>query len=229
MPGVFYGDQKVKIFFGDIKIRKAYLGDKLVYTCENPVTYIENGRQHMEYVEEGMTVLSPESFAPSKPGWTFRGWSISANSINIQTNLVMGEMPITLYAVWSMGSYIPDQPLPFTYSGPADGLYYSPGGSWTATASIDDVYDIGNNTTGEVAIIVSVAGTNGRGWVNRPGAGTEEYTGYPGYGGAVFHIGGIGAITAKIENTGAWKYSGGDVNIRNVVLKGSSNVEWSVG
>lgn len=240
MPASFFSSSKLKINYGNLKIKRGYAGTKLVYTCGNTVTYVVNGTNYNEDVEEGASVLSPTSFIPNKPGWTFRGWSKQAGSTNIQSTLIMGEAPITLYAVWSKGDYVPDQNLTFTYDGPADGLNYNPGGSWTATASVDDVYDIGNNTQGFIYVTVSVGGKIGRKWTKNPApdsgapvspadGNTVEDTGTAGYGGKQFSISGSGNITASISDNGAWKRSGGDVHISNVVKKGFSTVDWSVG
>lgn len=242
MPGSFKGPDKLKIYFGSIKIRKGYAGSKLVYSVGNPVTYIENGLQHIEDVEEGLTVLSPTSFSPNKPGWSFLGWSISPSSTNIQTNLVMGEAPITLYAVWNRGSYVPDQPLSIVYDGPASGCNLNPGGNWEAMASVDDA-DINNGSTGQVYLTISVGGTVGRSWTsyainsgNTDSAGNpiynyrqEENTGTPGYGGKTFSISGSGNITANANRTGGYGHSGGNVHVMNVVRKGYDTTEYSVG
>lgn len=240
MPGSFYTSSKLKINYGNLKIKKGYCGSKLVYTCGNSVTYVVNGMNYEEDVEEGATVLSPTSFTPTKSGWTFRGWSKQAGSTYIQTNLIMGENHMTLYAVWSKGDYVPDQPMSFTYDGPADGLSYNPGGNWTASAYVDEVTDIGNNTQGFIYVTVSVGGTVGRRWTKNPApdsgasvspadGNTIEDTGTAGYGGKSFSISGSGNITASISDNGAWKRSGGDVHISNVVKKGFSTVDWSVG
>lgn len=249
MPSSFYKDSKLKIYLENHKIRKGYCGDKLFYTCGNTVTYVVNGANYYEDVEEGASVLSPTSFTPAKPGWTFHGWSLSAAGHSVQTNLTMGENPIALYAVWRRENNVPDQPLVWTYDGAAEKLTpYNPGGDWTAEVSIDEVTDIFNNTAGNVLCNIRVGGTVGRSFVSKPIYGSsayevldyriEEYTGYPGYGGASFQISGSGNITADCnkwepypsDGTTYYKhYTGGDIHISNVVKKGTSTVEWSVG
>lgn len=240
MPGSFYTGLKLKINSGNKKIRKGYCGSKLIYSCGNIVTYVVNGTNKEDYVEEGATILSPTSFTPVKPGWTFRGWSKQAGSTHIQTNLIMEDEPITLYAVWNKDDYVPDQPMSFTYDGPADGLNYNPGGRWTASASVDEVTDIGNNTQGFIYVTVSINDTVGRRWTKNPApdsgtsvspadGNTIEDTSTVGYGGRSFSISGSGSITASISDNGAWKRSGGDVHLSNVVKKGYSTVDWSVG
>lgn len=245
MPGSFYTSSKIKINYGNLKIRKGYCGTKLVYTCGNSVTYVVNGTNYEEDVEEGATVLSPTSFTPSKYGWTFRGWSNQAGSTYIQTNLKMGNEPMTLYAVWSKteGDSVPDQNTGLSYSGPADGCNLNPGGSWTATVSAGALSDAGNSTGGYLYPSIIVGGTTIRKWVSVTGADDGfindsdtrgdfyEASGTPGYGGRSCTISGTGNITASVDSDGCWKISGGDISVTNVIRKGYDNTHtvWSVG
>lgn len=242
MPGSFYASSKLKINYGNMKIKKGYCGSDLIYTCGNSVTYVVNGTNYEEDVEEGESVLSPTTFTPTKSGWTFRGWSKQAGSTIIQNNLLMGENPITLYAVWSKESSVPDQPLSMSYDGPASGCNLNPGGNWTATASVDNA-DINNGSTGFVYLSISVGGTTGRSWTSDaiPSGETDELgnviyryeqtedKGTAGYGGKTFSINGSGNITANANRTGGYGHSGGEVHISNIVRKGYSEIEWSVG
>lgn len=246
MPAGFYGSSKLKINFANQKIKKGYCGSMLFYSCGNTVTYVVNGTNYDEDVEEGASVLSPASFTPSKPGWTFCGWSLSADNHSVQTNLIMGESPVTLYAVWSKESSVPDQNLSWTYDGAAEDLTpYNPDGNWTATVSIDNVTDMFNATVGETYCTITVGGTAGRVFKSSPIYGPDysplnpdivgyrisEEAGHPGFGGASFNISGSGSITASCSK---WDppykhYTGGDIHISNVVRKGYSSIEYAVG
>lgn len=242
MPAGFYGSSKLKINFANQKIKKGYCGSMLFYSCGNTVTYVVNGTNYDEDVEEGASVLSPASFTPSKPGWTFCGWSLSADNHSVQTNLIMGESPVTLYAVWSKESSVPDQPLSMSYDGPASGCNLNPGGNWEVNVSIDDA-DINNGSTGFVYLSISVGGTVGRSWTSNaiPSGETDELgnviyryeqtedKGTAGYGGKTFSVNGSGNITANANRTGGFGHSGGEVHISNIVRKGYSEIEWSVG
>lgn len=237
MPSSFYKDSKLKIYLENHKIKKGYCGDKLVYTCGNTVTYVANGINYYEDVEEGASVLSPTSFTPGKPGWTFRGWSLSNTNHSVQTNLIMGESPMTLYAVWSQGESVPDQPISFSYDGPALDLEYSPRGAWEATAWVDKPDAITNATTGIMYLSISVNG-RGRSWqIPSEGhsADAVEDTGTAGYGGKTFTISGgsteniKGTANPDPEWTGGQSWYGGDVHVSNVILKGYNNTNWFVG
>lgn len=94
------GNKKSKLFLGNVKVKKVYVGATKVYSSGNIVTYICNGVTYQEEVEEGQTVLSPKTFTPSKGSATFRGWSTSASSTATVSSLVMSGKPITLYAVF---------------------------------------------------------------------------------------------------------------------------------
>ena len=246
MPASFYQALKLKINFANQKIKKGYYGSMLFYSCGNTVTYVVNGTNYDEDVEEGASVLSPASFTPGKPGWTFCGWSLSADNHSIQTNLVMGENPMTLYAVWSKETYVPAENLPWTYNGAAEALTpYNPGGNWNATVSIDNVTDMFNATVGETYCTITVGGTAGRVFKSSPiygpdyspanpdvtGYSISEEPGHPGFGGASFQISGSGSITAACSK---WDppykhYTGGDIHIGNVVRAAHSSTEYSVG
>ena len=92
-----------KVSVGDLyNITKISIGDKLVYTAGNIVTYhVDKDVVYTEEVDADETVLSPKTFVPTKSGWVFHGWrqDVSANG-TIINQLVMGDEPITLYAVF---------------------------------------------------------------------------------------------------------------------------------
>ena len=103
--GVFSGSSKLKIFQGGTKVKKAYLGATKIYSSGNIVTYVvDSGVTYSEEVDEGASVLSPASFTPTKSGWEFVGWrEDAAASGDVLSGKVMGDEPVTLYAVFGQG------------------------------------------------------------------------------------------------------------------------------
>lgn len=101
MP-VYFGNKKAKLYIGTAKIKKGYIGATRVYSAGNIVTYVvDTSNTKQEEVDEGGSVLSPKTFTPSKSGWTFIGWrSDKTASGSVISSMVMGDSPITLYAVF---------------------------------------------------------------------------------------------------------------------------------
>lgn len=92
-----------KTSIGNLNISKISIGgDKVVYSSGNIVTYyVDSGKMYKEEVEEGASCLSPKTFTPTKSGWTFVGWRINSTATSeVFSSLVMGENPISLYAVF---------------------------------------------------------------------------------------------------------------------------------
>lgn len=86
---------------GETKVKKIALGSEVVWSGGNVVTYITGNGTYQEEVEEGATCLSPTSFTPAISGWTFIGWRTDKTaSGSVISNLIMGDAPITLYAVF---------------------------------------------------------------------------------------------------------------------------------
>lgn len=100
--GLNIGAVKAKLRLGDEKVQRSYLGDVLVYSTGNTVTYhVDTGATYQEEREEGESCLSPKTFTPAKAGWTFAGWrQDTAASGSVLSSLAMGNTPITLYAVF---------------------------------------------------------------------------------------------------------------------------------
>lgn len=99
---LYIGNKKVKVYIGDKKVKKGYIGNVLCYSSGNPVTYhVDTSTIYTEEVEDGATCLSPTTFTPAKSGYTFKGWreDSTANS-SVLSSKVMGDSPITLYAVF---------------------------------------------------------------------------------------------------------------------------------
>lgn len=93
---------KVKLNVGNQKVKKAFLGEAQVYSSGNIVTYqVDSNLSYKEEVEYGVSCLAPKSFTPAKSGWTFVGWrSDTAANSSVLTSRIMGDDPITLYAVF---------------------------------------------------------------------------------------------------------------------------------
>ena len=103
MP-IYAGNQKLKkLYIGNQAVRKAYLGNQLVYSAGNIVTYhVDAGVRYQEEVGEGESCLSPKTFTPQKAGWTFVGWRMDmVASGDVLASKVMGDNPVTLYAVFA--------------------------------------------------------------------------------------------------------------------------------
>lgn len=96
------GSSKAKLYIGSSKVKKAYLGTQLIYSAGNIVTYVvDTNVSYQEEVDEGASCLSPKTFTPSKSGWMFVGWRENATvSSSVLSSKVMGDSPITLYAVF---------------------------------------------------------------------------------------------------------------------------------
>ncbi len=100
---LYFGNQKCKkLYIGNQKVKRAYLGNQRVYSAGNIVTYkVDSNVTYTEEVDSDATCLSPTTFTPAKSGWSFVGWrEDSAANGTIIGSKVMGDDPITLYAVF---------------------------------------------------------------------------------------------------------------------------------
>lgn len=95
-------NNKVRLYVGMAKIKKGYIGDKRFYSAGSIVTYhVDTGISYQEEVDEGASCLAPKTFTPVKSGWTFIGWRTDkAASATVLTGKMMGDTPVTLYAVF---------------------------------------------------------------------------------------------------------------------------------
>lgn len=99
---VYTGPSKGKWFMGINKVKKVYLGAGKVYSSGSIVTYmVDTNISYQVETDEGNTVLSPKTFTPSKAGWTFKGWRIDKTASAPLSSMIMGDNPITLYAVFT--------------------------------------------------------------------------------------------------------------------------------
>jgi uncharacterized repeat protein (TIGR02543 family) len=88
------------------KLKKGYVFEdgeyKKIYSAGNVVTYwVDTDIEYKEDVDSDASCLSPTSFTLSKDGWTFVGWREDTTaSGDVLTSKVMGDNPISLYAVF---------------------------------------------------------------------------------------------------------------------------------
>ena len=99
---IYRAGSKGKLHVGAAKVKRVYQGDVKVYSSGNVCTYhVDAGSTYMEEVDEGVSCLSPGTFIPAKAGWEFVGWREDQTaSSSVLTGKVMGDDPITLYAVF---------------------------------------------------------------------------------------------------------------------------------
>lgn len=89
--------------YNGMKVKKWFHNGARVFSAGSTVTYVvDSGVSYTEEVDSGASCLSPKTFTPSKSGWSFLGWreDTAANS-SVLSSKVMGDAPITLYAVYS--------------------------------------------------------------------------------------------------------------------------------
>lgn len=91
-----------KMGFNGAKVKKWHHNDVKVYSAGNIVTYyVDSGASYQEEVDSEASCLTPKTFTPTKSGWTFVGWrEDKAASSSVLSSKVMGDNPITLYAVF---------------------------------------------------------------------------------------------------------------------------------
>lgn len=105
MPKPYIGIKQAKLFISDKKVKYVYKGGTKIYSAGNIVTYkVDESTSYTEEVDNEATCLSPTTFKPSKTGWTFLGWrEDSESSSDVLSTKIMGDNPITLYAVFKQG------------------------------------------------------------------------------------------------------------------------------
>ena len=140
-----------KIGFGEIQIAKVSLGNELIYSAGNIVTYyVDADITYTEEVDSDETVLSPKTFIPTKSGWEFVGWKQNTTaSEDVLRSLCMGDDPITLYAMFQQTVTV---------------TYYN--GNTTKQTAIGYKYYNNGNTVNPAFTIAQTAlsGWSTRGW-----------------------------------------------------------------
>lgn len=90
----------IKLMCGTHKVAKIYCQNGVVYSLGNVCVYTVDNVLYSQEYEEGEDVLHPTAFTvPEKSGYTFQGWADSKGGA-VLTSKVMGDDPITLYAVY---------------------------------------------------------------------------------------------------------------------------------
>lgn len=104
MSLIYNGINVKKINFGTTAVRKVIYGSTQVWSAGNTVTYVvDTGTTYQEEVDYEASCLSPKTFTPAKSGWTFVGWrEDTAASASVLSSKVMGDNPVTLYAVFRL-------------------------------------------------------------------------------------------------------------------------------
>lgn len=93
-------NSKIKLLSAD-GIKKIYCQNSVIFSTGNMVTYATGNGTYKEDVEEGATCLAPKTFTPTLSGWTFIGWRADQTASGVVLDsLIMGEEPVTLYAVF---------------------------------------------------------------------------------------------------------------------------------
>lgn len=90
------------ITYNGQKVKKWNHNGVRIYNAGSTVTYyVDTTTSYTEEVDSEASCLSPKTFTPTKSDWTFVGWREDTTaSSNVLTSKVMGDSPITLYAVF---------------------------------------------------------------------------------------------------------------------------------
>lgn len=148
---IYIGTKKSKLFLGNKKIKKIYAGTEKVYSSGSIVIYyVDTNIVYQEEVDSEASCLSPTSFTPTKSGYTFVGWREDTTaSSSILSSKVMGDNPITLYAVFGANIVV---------------TYYN-NSTTASTASKYRYYNNGNVANPSFALTqAALSGFTARGW-----------------------------------------------------------------
>lgn len=90
------------ITYNGQKVKKWNHNGVRIYNAGSTVTYyVDTNTAYTEEVDSEASCLSPKTFTPTKSGWNFVGWrENNTASSEILTDKIMGDSPITLYAVF---------------------------------------------------------------------------------------------------------------------------------
>ena len=217
-------NSKAKLMCGGKKVVKMYCQGDVIYSSGNICTYIVRGAKYTQEYEEGQSVLSPSVVKPSLSGATFLGWSISASSTSVVNSLVMGDEPITLYAVFKYANLtIINSSTLYTLENDSTKTIYTLGSnydSYTITAKVDS-FGVANATIGRVTAFVYIGNTKVRSrYSDRAEAVSKEQTGYIGTNGITFTLTGTGNVIIKKENVSGEVY----VYVYSLVANGKTVV-----
>ena len=91
-----------KMNYNGQKVKKWYHDGVKVFTAGNVVTYyVDPSTSYQEEVDSEASCLSPTTFTPELSGYTFVGWREDTTaSGEVLSEKIMGDEPITLYAVY---------------------------------------------------------------------------------------------------------------------------------
>lgn len=140
-----------KMQFNGQKVKKWNHNGVRVFSAGNIVTYqVDSGTSYQEEVDCEASCLSPTTFTPKKSGWTFVGWrEDTAASSEVLSSKVMGDEPITLYAVFRQTVTV---------------TYYNASTTKQTTTGYR-YYNNGNNTYPSFKLYqTAISGWTARGW-----------------------------------------------------------------
>lgn len=104
----------------------------------NKCTYIvDTGVSYEEEVDSGASCLSPTTFTPTKSGWIFVGWrEDTVASSDVLSTKVMGDDPVTLYAVFRSAVTLTKYNASNTASTESGNRYYNNGNELGASFTL---------------------------------------------------------------------------------------------
>lgn len=233
MP-IYSAQKKVKLNLGNKKVKAAYLGNRKVYSSGNICIYIVRGVSYTQEYEAGQSVLSPTVVTPALTGATFLGWSVSLSSTSVVKNLVMGDAPITLYAVFKypdssvasvVKAYIFRNNEPIHKTETVYVLDTAKYESHTVTASVP-VLETSNNTTGYMICQAYVDGVEVRRTVSSEQDSPFQDAGeFVGTNGEQFQLTKDGNLTIGVNLPGfPFGSSGAQIKIIALKLNGKTIV-----
>ena len=168
-----YNNVKLKnITYNDQKVKKWNHNGVRIYNAGNTVTYyVDTDVVYTEEVDSEASCLSPKTFTPTKSDWEFVGWrENNTASSEILIDKIMGDSPITLYAVFRQIVTVTYYNNSTTASAAKKDKYYNNGNvvnpSFTLTQATKSGWTArgwATGTTGDAIIVLKDGGTFERG------------------------------------------------------------------
>ena len=168
-----YNNIKLKnITYNDQKVKKWNHNGVRIYNAGNTVTYyVDTDVVYTEEVDSEASCLSPKTFTPTKSDWEFVGWrENNTASSEILIDKIMGDSPITLYAVFRQIVTVTYYNNSTTASAAKKDKYYNNGNvvnpSFTLTQATKSGWTArgwATGTTGDAIIVLKDGGTFERG------------------------------------------------------------------
>ena len=145
------------------QISKIYIGNKNIYSGGIEVNYFVDGSvAFTQEIDSGADILDPATiYIPEKSGWTFVGWREDTTaSGDILTEKIMGNSPVSLYAVFAQD---------VTLTSVANGT--------TSNTTMQKYYNNGFTTNPTFTISnPTISGATFKGWSTSSGSTTVSYS-----------------------------------------------------